>query len=164
MVFGGWRTTRQSIDDLDESIRPRDLMHVQLYVPLYQRIASEMSGAGPQMSKDATSLLAGEAGNEGAKVMMRATAMSEMVLSRAPHLATNVDNDKPNTLSAVVQEGTKAVCSGGLIGGTRRSKSVSSVTTIITSEVSQLTDLSHEEEVNDSPECTHQDHDDDRPK
>ena len=136
MVYG-WRTTRQCGDDLDESIRPRELMHFQLYAPLYQRIASEMSGAGLQRtSKDATL-----------------------------HNVDNEDNDKPNTFCGVVQEGAKAVCSGGLSGGTRRSSNtVTSITTIIAPEVSQLTDSSHGEEVNGSPECTPQDHDDDRPR
>jgi hypothetical protein len=216
------------VNDLDESIRPRELMHVQLYAPLYQRIGSEMSGAGPQTSKYDTLLLAGGADKgakvmtratsmpemcaelrssplnnvdndscfyvddssdstldndvpntlyvvvEGAKVMTRATSMPKMVLSRAPPLHCSVDNDDddsscfyvddssdgpfdkdvPKTLYGVVHEREKAVCSGGIVGGMQRSKSVASITsksvasittTTASEEVSQLTDSSHGE-------------------
>jgi hypothetical protein len=57
-------------DSLDESIRPRKLMHFRQYAPMYQQIASMTDVALPLKPEDAALLLAGAAGID-AKRMTR---------------------------------------------------------------------------------------------
>ena len=163
MVFGLGATTRRSEEsirwsdeDANESIRPRELMHVQQYAPLYQRIASEVSGAGPIVaSKDSL-----------VKTMKRATTMvklcklhsmvclgEEMVHGTRSSPCHNDDQDNndhnnndgdedgffidsiDDTFSGGVpevranpSEEAKSVGFGGLAGGMQRSMSAASLT------------------------------------
>ncbi|KAL3763776.1 hypothetical protein ACHAW5_000349 [Stephanodiscus triporus] len=186
MVFGR-RTTKQCGDDLDESIRPRELTHMRVR-------PSEGSGAGPRTSEVDASPLAGAA-EDGAEAMTRATTMLEMCELRdmvrlgeemtpgpgqrsssrndddddddscfyidddSSDYPLDDDDDGADAFSGVVQEDAKCdFRSGGHVGAMRRSKSLASLTA---SHRLGMIDFSHAiatSEVDDGEEKTREDH------
>ncbi|KAL3763474.1 hypothetical protein ACHAW5_002726 [Stephanodiscus triporus] len=108
------------VNDLDESIRPRELMHVQLYAPLYQRIASA-TGANVQGCH-----VAPGCGDKDAKVITRATSMPKMGAEPRSSSRNNVDidnnkdNNEPNTLTVLFRRARKRLfCNSGGLSGKR---------------------------------------------
>ena len=152
-------------DDADESIRPRELVHIQ-------RLASEVSGTGPLVaSKDAL-----------AKTMRRAQTMLEMCelhdmvrlgeeMAHGPRSSSRHNDDHDHdgddddgfyidssdeTFSGVVPEAmahpseeAKSVGSGGLVGGMRRSKSAASLTSSHRRRMIDLLEVDDEKKTQD---------------